>query len=351
MKNELVNSLIIWITFFLSIVGITGFGLHFFHSSNTFLTTFPAVLTNWDGGYYLSIAEHGYQNARDFAFLPLYPLLIYAVNILIDNYVYSSLLISWSCGILAIYYFRKLAEYLLGTSKGNLALISLLVFPTSFILITSYTESLFLALSISSFYYLLSKKNIPLAILLAALSTITRISGLIFLVALLIELYDQGLLKKYWYAMLAILPLILFILYLQLAYGDWTFFFQAEKYWNRELGVSGLNIFGYINNYIHNVWRGDPFVNLIEFISLIFGIGMFIRIIHTSRLSFKVYTGGWLLVILLSGSLMSMPRFLLVLFPLFLILPDVRWLKIYWFVCAVLLVIFTIRFMNGYWIS
>lgn len=108
--------LLIWL---ISIAFISYFGFLTLPHSGNFKEGFLQRLSNWDGGHYLSIAEFGYSKKYQYAFFPMYPLAIKALNQLTDNYLLAAILISWTAyffGMQLLYklivfeYDKKIAE-------------------------------------------------------------------------------------------------------------------------------------------------------------------------------------------------------------------------------------------------
>src|SRR6266536_3599332 len=84
----------IYIIWFISILFIAYFGFSTIPHTDSLNTDFIKSFANWDGGHYLAIAQNGYKEKFQFAFFPLYPLIINLVNKLFNNYLFSSILIS-----------------------------------------------------------------------------------------------------------------------------------------------------------------------------------------------------------------------------------------------------------------
>ena len=106
---------------------------------------------NFDGGYYLAIARQGYLQFQQ-AFFPFYPLLIRFLARFLKDYLFSSLLISHLAFLAVMYLFYRLTKLDFGQKAARMAVLFLLLFPTSFYFGSAYTEALFLALVLASFY-------------------------------------------------------------------------------------------------------------------------------------------------------------------------------------------------------
>lgn len=191
--------------------------------------TDKGFIDNKDLGRSSIVADRSLQR---FAFAPMYPLLTKAVSkITFGHYTLAMLIISNAALIGALYYLYSLVFLLFkSTKKSKLAVIFMLLLPTSFLLHAALSESLFLFFLIASIYYAF-KNNWMLSGLLGAGVALTRSSGIIVPVVLaVIMLHSYGtprtkaIMKKY----LKALPWLLmpwvawggFMLYCYLMTGD-----------------------------------------------------------------------------------------------------------------------------------
>ncbi len=140
---------------------------------------------NWDGGHYLSIASHGYLPFQT-VFFPTFPLLIKIVSYTGLNYFWSGFLISQIATLTTLFYLYKLALLDFNQKTAQRIIFAFIIFPTSFYLGSLYTESLFLAFTLSAFYYI-RKRSWKTATVLIGLSSITRIIGLTLIPLLFME--------------------------------------------------------------------------------------------------------------------------------------------------------------------
>ena len=347
--------------YIISILIISYLGLIFFPVSYIFNPTLPSVLSNWDGAYYLNIVQSGYSDSHHFAFLPLYPGLIYLLTFVTGNSLISGILISWSCFLLALIFLFRITQQEYSIKIAHTTLTYLLIFPTSFYFIVVYTESLFLMLAVLVFYFLQrqNKYDLIFATGVVSLSLITRIFGLGLLLALWITAFTNKDLKYRWVVLFGPLTLIGYIYYLQLTYQNPWLMISAQHNWDRTVGLSNLDIFSLIADLWSKPLTGKLIIQWLEYILLAFGLGLLIRVIRHQKLPYVIYSLTAFLIILISGSLQSVPRYLVVIFPLFIALAtwkkrhsiNLPWNKIYLTVSGSLLLLFLIRFINGYWVA
>jgi hypothetical protein len=136
------------------------------------------VWERWDTGWYLKIAGFGY-NAADgtVSFMPLYPGLVHVVGALIGNELLAALLISSLACLLTILLFYEVAlREGLGETSALWASFFFAFFPSFFFLFAAYTDSLFLALALGT-WLAARDRHWLVAGLLGSLATLCRLQG------------------------------------------------------------------------------------------------------------------------------------------------------------------------------
>ncbi len=146
----------------------------------------PLPWANFDGIHYLLIAQNDYGLYQQ-AFFFLYPFLIRWLSNFTHNYLFSGLLISHLAFFGALFFLYKLLVLDYSPKLVKIAIIFLLVFPTSFFFAAVYTESLFFFLILATFYFARLKKW-WLAGVFGGLASATRLVGIFLLPALILEL-------------------------------------------------------------------------------------------------------------------------------------------------------------------
>lgn len=312
---------------------------------------------NFDGEHYLSIARNGYQVIRgqsEYAFFPLLPLLISGLSkIGLDHFTAGRIIGAISLLGTGIFFSKWVAKY---TSKPLLLFSLLLLSPGAIFLLSVYTEPLFLFLTVAAFYFAENKKW-GVSAVLTALSTATRISGVFVVLFLLVQMYQARvkLTNILFYTLTSLSGLFAFMTYLYLSTGDALAFFHAQSGWGKNQATSPLTTFVNYLTALTTGWANDltHLVVLIEVVITIVFAYLVYRLVTSKRIamSYKLYSLGSLALPLITGSLGSMPRFVLTLFPTFLIFPDLpartRRLIILIFVltCTTGIILFT----RGYW--
>lgn len=306
--------------------------------------------SQWDSAYYLYIAEHGYQytgeGLANIAFFPLYPMLIRVLAPLcFFNYALCGWLISLASLLAALVFLKKLIDEFHPGISSTLAATFLLIFPTAFFLNVIYTEALFLFLGIAAFYWA-RRGNFFLAGLIALAAALTRPPGFLLFLPLLME-FIVAKRKRAIFLVSLLLPLLGPLIYFSfhaLWYGNFFAFFTVEDAWGRAFVFNAshfeiLSRAGWVNIGM------DIFFLLSGMVSALFVAGKV-------RLSYGIYMLAMILLALGTGTLLSIGRFVLVLFPMYLLFSRFQntYLKLgIAFASILLLAFYTLLFVNGYW--
>jgi Gpi18-like mannosyltransferase len=315
---------------------------------------------NFDGEHYLSIVKDGYHLAEQ-AFFPSYPLLIK----LLGGGVWLGLLISNASFFLALVVLFKLLRIDYSEKVTKLAIILLLVFPTSFYFGAVYTESLFLALVVWSFYFY-RKNNILLASILGMFASGTRVVGVILLPIYLLELFKDKITweKKYLWLLLIPLGLVFYMVYLYKVYGDPLIFLHSLSSFGEQRSSTPILLPQVFYRYIFKVlpnlnysYFAGTFTTIMEFVVGIMFLIVSVISFFKLRLSYSLFLTFGYVIPTLSGSFSSLPRYVLVLFPAFILFSV--WLnktsKIILIICYTILFVGLIislsLFSRGFWLA
>jgi hypothetical protein len=290
------------------------------------------MLSRWDAGWYVEIARDGYRfepgTPSNAAFFPLYPLLIRVIHALLflpaNDYwwLVTAIALSNVALLIGLTYFRALLAMDFNQDLASRTITYLLIFPTTFFFSGVYSESLFLALTVAAFYYARTNRWL-LTCILAALATLTRSQGMILALPLLIEyLHERNfrLRKIGWNIMaFALVPtaLLAFALFLKLKFGSWTVVFDVQSIWGRHLMWPWHPLAWFLR---HAPALSPEHHDKLDFGFLLVLLGAAIAGPRRLRISYTAYI--WTAVVFFScwGMLGSIPRFDLVIFPLFIVL-------------------------------
>jgi hypothetical protein len=320
---------------------------------------------HWDGVWFIRIAADGYPaHAESQAFFPLYPLLVRGVALLTGhNYVVAGLVVSLLCYAGAMVVLFKLAQALLGPRVALWSVVFISVFPTALFFQAVYSESLFLLLVLLSFWWA-RRARWALAGLAGLLAVLTRSSGVVLVLPLAVIWWEQrrGVALRLpggpaagpaapgrrppasSFAWLLLVPagLALYMGYLWWAFGDPLLFSSVQAYWGRELtlptsaiwrgavaavdGVRWLTVHGVGPILGMRLPSGGldstVIANLLEFTSFAAAVALLIACWRRLPAAYTLYALAALLFPLLYSTaarpLYTMPRFMVVIFPLFI---------------------------------
>lgn len=278
-----------------------------------------------DSSWYLGIADRGYDEAvhtdpqpHNWVFFPLFPLLERALAPLLGNSFRAGVLIANLAFLAALVVLRQLAlESGYQKDETERAIWFLCIFPTSYFFLAPLTESLFLLIVSASF--LMVQRNKPLtAALLFSLAAATRPVGLIAFPAFALALWERHrVINLRTSAAFLIAPLggLLYALYLQFHTGSALAFVSNQTHWGRAK-LTLTQLFEQLVTYPFTLAHPWNFT-LLNVAALILGGTVAVRLALLKRYSWAALVGLPLLAALLTGSVLSMCRFTMVLFPIF----------------------------------
>lgn len=339
----------------------------------------PAWLARWggfDGVHYLTIARQGYFGTGLIqAFFPVYPLLVRFADIL-NNALLTGVIISALFTFLSVVMLVKLAaldqkgstlfpKFLIGLT------LAMLSFPTAFFFLGMYTESLFLFLALLSFYFA-RKRKWMLAGLSAGIASGTRIVGVALFPALIVQAYldhkkekKVGLPWRNWFvSLLSVVGLAIFMAYLQRVFHDPVYFLHVQKEFGGGRQESLVLLPQVIYRYIKilltvhpNSWSYFAYAQEL-FLTLEIGALLTIATIRHKLLNSSYLVFSWFAFLIppLTGTFQSMPRYVLVIFPIYLLYAQLfvnkqRWATLIFLLHAILLVVNVLLFFQGKWVA
>ncbi len=151
-------------------------------------------LNRWDAPHFISIAQNGYLASGEerlfIVFFPLFPLAVSLVHFFIRDFVASGLIVSFAASGAAGFFLQALVRLDFDAHFARRALFAFFLFPTAYFLALPYTEALFLASAIASVYFA-RKGNWMHAGVAGFLATLCRVHGLALFPALALEAWLQ----------------------------------------------------------------------------------------------------------------------------------------------------------------
>ncbi len=216
------------------------FSIKNFTSTALDLNTLLTAWDRWDSGQFEAIAAHGYGHRYQAAFFPLYPYMERFLGLVTGGPLIAGLIISNIAGLILFIVFYRLVKDDFDESLAGRTVLYLAVFPTSFFLAAAYNESLFLCLTLLSFYMMRHGRWWQAGIF-GLLAALTRSSGLFLLLPFCYEYLRQH--QFQWKAirfsvfsgLLIPVGVVIFAVYCFIHYHDALAFSHAQATWGRQL--------------------------------------------------------------------------------------------------------------------
>jgi hypothetical protein len=277
-----------------------------------------------DALWYLRLATEGYAiGDPSAAFFPLYPWLVglvawlpgvgpLAAGLVVSNLAFL--------GVLVVAHALTRLEFGRDPETARRAIRYLAIFPTAFFLLAPYTEALFLVLCLLAFWWA-RRDRWALAATAGALAALSRSVGVVLVLALAVEAMHQWrergrpLLPRLAAAAAIALGPLAWFAWWQVRFGDPWAPLDAQRNWDR----ASAPPWGTVADAVWHAWRyrGYWLLDLAVVVLAVVGVVLAIRRVRPSYLTFA---GASVVLPLLAPypdrPLLSMPRFMSVVFPL-----------------------------------
>jgi len=305
------------------------------------------VWARWDGGWFTQVAGEGYSDPKTTtAFFPAYPLVVRALGWVLGGHdVLAGVVVSLTAAVVAFVLLHELARGLVGTEAAGRALVYLAIFPAALFLGAVYSESLYLLLCVAAFLSA-ERGRFGAAGVAAGLAILTRPSGVMLLPALAVLAWRTPARARALGGLALALPIgAAWPLWLWNAFGHPLEFLGAERNaWHRHLSpagpfagawhglVAGWNgIAQYVAGGHHFPGADDALqaagLNLEALAALAFALVLGVVAWRRLGAAYGVFVIASVALPLASPSttipLLSMPRFVLGVFPVFVALGAV----------------------------
>lgn len=320
----------------------------------------------WDAGWYKDIAELGYAVAprfdeqRNVVFFPLYP---YAVRIL-RNWTHhtgvAGLIVSNVSFVVAMLFLYALVKRLYSVDTAKMTLVFASVFPFSFYFSALYSEALFFALVVGSFFFA-HRSQWAMAAFLAAGASAARFLGITMVVALAvlyleqIEFQVRRIRPNILWIAFAPMGLVVYALYLNYYFGDPLLFVTArniEAWGIRDLSttLAGLST-------LVVPLRNADYLYVMDLYNLLVSVVALVPVAICWRRLPKAYVVWTLLysAIVLVANWSSMGRYMTPIFPIYLAAAlvwtrtEVIYSLIY--LSTLALALLTVLYTHWYWVT
>ena len=294
-------------------------------------------LARWDSSWYNSVAVDGYrfdpaQPENNVGFYPLYPqaarLLAAALH---APLLPTGIVLSLACLGAALLLAGDLFVEWGGEGAGLAGAAALLAFPTAFFLAAFYTESMFVLFAVAALWGA-RRGHWLLAGVSAGGASLTRFNGFILVAAL--AAYALDVLRRTgkkpparaWVALaLGSAGAAAYPLYLWKRFGDPMLYVRSKMMgWPVKPAAPWTLVWRSIAQLL-----APPMVHKLGLVIALFCLVLFLiltaAVFRRGLLPEGVFAGGTLLLLLTSGTLDGIQRYVIVLFPCFL--PLALWLR------------------------
>jgi hypothetical protein len=280
-----------------------------------------------DALWYQRIADSGYRtDDSSAAFFPLYPAVVHAVSALPGvGTLLAATVVAQACFLAALVVLHALTTREFGPGVARRATVYTAIFPTAFFFLAPYTEAPFLLLALLTFWYARGNRW-GAAVVPAALAGLTRSVAVVLVVALAVEAIVQWrrsgrrLTPRLLAAAAPAAGMGVYALYWA-AVGDATAPLDAQTHWQRVL-VDPLDT---VVRAVEYAWRFQSYwlIDLLVVGVVVAAVAAGVRRLPASYLAYAVAS---LLLPLVEQfpdrPLMSMPRFVAVVFPAFWVIAS-----------------------------
>lgn len=317
----------------------------------------------WDSAWYDDIMRQGYDDGHSVAFFPFYPLLVRGLLVVLpDGWLYilgvmvNHLLFAAALVLVWLY-----AASLGGPAIARRAIVWLSLFPTGFFFSAAYSESLFLLLCAGTLLCL-QRGRFEAAGLAGALAALTRPTGMILVIPCLVDLIRRRDID--WQRRLlpfAIIPMGIasYMAYLFWRFGDPLRFVHVEDAgWDHAWMLPPLALARSVQLSVSGDLHGmSALMNGVNTLAAIWAIVTALLLWRWDQRGAAFAMAGVLLPLCVGVAGMptlSLARYVVVLFPLFILLA--RWTERRWQQAVVALVfvpvqvLLTMLFVQWYWV-
>lgn len=333
----------------------------------------------WDAAIYASKALYNFDwilyhaPTPDMAFFPLYPLILRAGNVLVGcvgmncqtNWllpcspqtctVITGLILSTALLLASAWMLYDLTVRRFGHTVGMGAVWLLMLCPNAIFLSGIYTEPMFLFLALSVFW-LLDRERFGWAVAAAGLACLTRTVGLALMLPLLWAAWTRFTGWGRWLRMgLALIPGMVMTAYIfgmgLYVHQPLAYFTVNGDFWGRSIS----KLPGELNEYLHGrvwLWGVGPTWTNLGFTVLYLALAL---VALKDNRAMGLFALVVVLISIASGSLLSMPRYGAVAFPVYIYL--MRWADrpykqaLVYGASAVIAVLFVMRFVTWHFVA
>ncbi|MGW5359329.1 mannosyltransferase family protein [Actinopolymorpha pittospori] len=324
----------------------------------------------WDFWHFDRIATHGYfapgWDTPIEAFFPGLPALLRLGTYIGLPTVVAGLALSLVAGGIAAVALARLAESEWGPGAGRYAAAMWMLAPPAIFLAAPYTEALFLGLAIPA-WLAARRGHWWLAAILAAGASTVRVSGIFLVVALAVEFLTSSK-RKQWldglWLLLPLVPLGGYMAYLKVNTGDWLRWYHAQsEEWYRGFTMPWQSFFHTWDAATGRTTFGDvgdaltanfEWMFRAELVAMLVGVVITVVLLVLRRWGEATWVGVQVAAFATSYWFFSVPRAVLLWFPLWIGLGAIAarrpWVwRAYVLIAVPLFGIWAVAYLTGKW--
>jgi len=288
--------------------------------------------SHWDAPHFMSVVRDGYvatgRRALWIVFPPAYPFLVKAVALVLRSPIVSALVVSFVASVLAAWFLYRLVRIDADHEQAWRAVVLLFAFPTAYFLAAPYTESLYLLAATAAMYYARTDRY-PRAGIAGAVATATRIPGIVIAPSLAIEALTSGskLVKKLFWCAVTGAGTAIFLGVNWIVHRNPLYFLKVESGppWFQHAVPPWVSLVNAFEQLAHLIPREPHTAYWTLFARLgaaVFAVVVLILGRKRLRPADQFFAWGSLVFFLAASRLISLPRYLLPVFPLYMVLAD-----------------------------
>ncbi len=326
--------------------------------------SFADAWLRWDSGWYLRIAEQGYDyivpHAEDcqssVAFYPLYPLLARALSWSGMSTGASMLCVANAATLLGLWGLHALCTMFVSPTAARNAVALALLLPGSLFFTAGYSEGVFLCVAAWACVFFERRALRPLA-LCTALAVVSRSHGIMLAGALgLGALLAHDVRRMAAITLGGTVSLTAHLGYQWRTFGEPLAFIKARACW----GVSEGRAVARLSDYAAHAWRDALRADVPAFLDLASALWLLVSGMLVWRrfgARYGLFVLSILATMLQAGQLWGMGRIAISAFPAFMWLGEwtasgSRWrTRLLLASCTVLLFDVAARFVHGSWVA
>jgi hypothetical protein len=288
--------------------------------------------SHWDAPHYMSIVRDGYvatgRRALWIVFPPAYPYATKAVALVVRSPIVSALIVSFAASVLGAWFVYRLVRLDAAHAEAWRAVVLLFAFPTAYFLAAPYTESLYL-LGVTAAMYYARTDRYPRAAGAGVVATATRVPGIVIAPALAVEALGAKTdrFRRLFWSGVTGLGLASFLLVNWLVHRNPLYFLKIESGppWFQHAVPPWSSIVDAVEEMAHLIPRQPKTAYWTLFArgaAALFAVVVLVLGRRRLRVADQVFAWGSLLFFLSASRLISLPRYLLPVFPLYAVLAH-----------------------------